>query len=71
MDHLSDGLDLAQAEMLKVPKDQAGRVSGKLAAVGPRAITAARLCPVRSKKGLVGLMMSPGEEVELILVGVR
>jgi exodeoxyribonuclease VII large subunit len=69
LDHLSDGLDLAQAEMLKARKTRLDAAKGKLAAVGPRATLQRGYALVRSKKGLVVAWddVLPGEEVELIL----
>jgi exodeoxyribonuclease VII large subunit len=69
LDHLSDDLDLALAEVLRDRRARLDLASGRLVAVGPRATLQRGYALVRSERGLVMAWddVHPGEEVELIL----
>ncbi len=69
LDHLSDGLDLALGEELRVRRARLDAARGRLAAVGPQATLKRGYALARSERGLVTAWDSvqPGEEIELIL----
>ena len=69
LDHLSDRLDLALAEVLRGHRARLDGARGRLTAVGPRATLQRGYALVRSERGLVMAWrdVRPGEEVELTL----
>ena len=69
LDHLSADLDSAMAEEIKTHRARLDQMSGRLAAVGPRATLERGYALVRSERGLVISWddIFPGEEIELIL----